>query len=235
MDSLQPQTSLQEAPGAKAARICGILAVVFAVTCICFPLGIVLGIVALVKHSRAQKSARANPENYAQPGQTGLITGILGLVLALLFALPGIGIVSAIAIPALLGQRARARDKATITTLESRLPALAERYGRALETGTDAMTIKADLDAYLQSSAGAEKNPYNPQSPAFRTSVEMTPAATEEEMAAETERQAGALGDVVFVMSAPVDPQAPRFVGGAVRTQTPLEGKRVTLKVVQVD
>lgn len=40
--------SLVEAPGAKGARICGILAIVSSLTCIGIPVGIVLGIVALV-------------------------------------------------------------------------------------------------------------------------------------------------------------------------------------------
>jgi type II secretory pathway pseudopilin PulG len=235
MQFAAPTMPLPEAPGAKAARICGILAIVFAVTCICFPVGVVLGIVALVKHSGAKKCAQEQPESYAQPSQSGLITGIVGLVLALLFALPGIGIVSAIAIPALLGQRARARDKAAISTLQSKLPELAERYGRSLETGAAPMSIKTELDNYLQSSGDLAKNPYNPQAPAFRFTVGMTSAANEADVSEAARSQAGALGEVVFVMSVPLDPQGPRFVAGAVRTQTPVDGNRVFAKVMPVD
>jgi len=233
MNSSLPAMTLPEAPGAKTARVCGILAIVFAITCIGIPVSIVLGIVALVKHSSAKKAARDYPETYSQPSQTGLVTGIIGLVMPVIM-LPFAGIVSAIAIPAMLGQRNRAKDRVAIVTMRSKLPELVERYGRAQESGADAMSVKTDLEACLQSSA-AEKNPYNPQSPAYRFTIGMTPAASEEDMTAAARAQATAPGEVVFVMSAPVDPQAPRFVAGAVRTQMPVEGSLVTVKVVRVD
>ena len=103
-------TALPEAPGARAARICGILAIVFAFTCVGAPVAVILGIVALVKHGKAKRLARAEPQRYQPVGGTGLVTGIIGLVLPVLL-LPVTGIVAAIAIPALLGQRERARDK----------------------------------------------------------------------------------------------------------------------------
>ena len=65
MDHPAPQ--FQEAPGTKASRVCGILAIIFALTCIGIPVGIVLGIVALVQHAKAKRLARQFQENYATP------------------------------------------------------------------------------------------------------------------------------------------------------------------------
>jgi hypothetical protein len=102
-------STLLEAPGARAAKVCGIVAIVSALTCVGIPVALVLGIVALVKHGKASRAAKASPGQYQPVPATGLVTGILGLALPFLM-LPFVGIASAIAVPALLGQRARARD-----------------------------------------------------------------------------------------------------------------------------
>ncbi len=232
MDPSNP--ARQEAPGAKASRICGILAIICAITCIGIPVAIILGIVALVKHAKAKRLARQFPETYISPSASGLALGIIGLVMPVIL-LPFVGIVSAIAIPAFLGQRARAQDRAAISTLKLKLSELAERYGRARETGASAMTIRTELEACLQSSTDPGKNPYNLQAPAFRSTLGMTAEAAEEEVAAVAQSQATTLGEVVFVMSAPVDPQAPRFVAGAVRTRNPVDGNPVSCQVIRVD
>ena len=109
MSDAFPTSALIPAPGAKAAKVCGILAIVSALTCVGIPVAIVLGIVALVQQAKAKRLAKAEPQTYAPVPATGLVTGIIGLVLPLLM-LPFVGIVSAIAIPALLIQREQARS-----------------------------------------------------------------------------------------------------------------------------
>ena len=47
---------LPESPGAKGSRICGILSILLALTFVGFPAGLVLGIVALVKHTFLKSS-----------------------------------------------------------------------------------------------------------------------------------------------------------------------------------
>ena len=223
-----------EAPGAKGSRICGIFAIVSALTCIGIPVGIILGIVALVQQAKAKRLAMQFPNDYLPPTSSGLVLGIIGLVMPVVM-LPFAGIVSAIAIPALLGQRARAREKVVVSALQNKLPELAERYGHALETGTDAMTVRADLESFLRSTGGDFKNPFKPETPAFSYTVAMTTAATEEGIAAAAQDQAMSQGEIVFVMSAPTDPQAPRFVAGAVRTTSSRGGTPVFVKVMRVD
>lgn len=98
------------APGAKTARVCGITAIICALTCVGIPIAIVLGIVAVVQASKAKALARSYPETYEVPSAAGMILGIVGICMPVVM-LPFAGIVSAIAVPAILGQRARARDK----------------------------------------------------------------------------------------------------------------------------
>ncbi|HLP31469.1 MAG TPA: hypothetical protein VK150_08915 [Geothrix sp.] len=160
---------LTPAPGAKAAKTCGILAIVFALTCVGIPVAIVLGIVALIQHGKAKRLAKAQPEAYLPVPATGLVTGIIGLVLPVLM-LPVVGITSAIAIPALLAQRERAREVAVKANLEkARVQA---------EAALQAMQAKApgqvpSQDAILQALATdpvllALRNPVTPTAPAFQ-------------------------------------------------------------------
>jgi type II secretory pathway pseudopilin PulG len=164
-----PETQLILAPGAKAAKVCGILAIVFAFTCVGIPVAIVLGIVAIVKHGTANRLAKAEPWTYEPVPATGLVTGIIGLVLILpmLFIT---GIMSAIAIPALLGQRERAREFAVQANLDA--------ARRRAETEVLAIHARApgqvpSQDAILRALAADPglqrlRNPITPSAPAFQ-------------------------------------------------------------------
>ncbi len=164
---------LTPAPGAKAAKLCGILAIVFALTCVGFPVAIVLGIVALVQQAKAKRLAKAEPQTYLPVPVTGLVTGIIGLVLPLLM-LPLVGIVSAIAIPAFLGQRDRAREVAVQTMVEA-----ARRQAEVIVTELHARAPGQvpSQDAVIQALSRdpgilAFKNPYTPSAPAFKRGKE---------------------------------------------------------------
>lgn len=167
---------LTPAPGAKAAKLCGILAIVFALTCVGFPIAIVLGIVALVQQAKAKRLAKAEPQTYLPVPATGLVTGIIGLVLPVLM-LPLVGIVSAIAIPALLGQRERAREMAVQAMVEAaRKQAeviVADLHAKApgQVPSQDAVIQALSRDPGIQ----AFKNPYNPSAPAFKRGREGVP------------------------------------------------------------
>lgn len=150
------------APGAKAGRICGILAIVLALTCVGIPIAIILGIVAIVKTSKAKRLARSYPETYDMPTNVGLVLGIVGLCLPVVM-LPFVGIVSAIAIPALLSQRVRARDNALLfqwAQVQARAEAIAlesRTSGARPLTGAEAIQLLM-ADASLK----ALKNTQNP-------------------------------------------------------------------------
>ncbi|MDE3245614.1 MAG: hypothetical protein KGN80_05965 [Acidobacteriota bacterium] len=150
------------APGAKTGRICGILAIVLALTCVGIPIAIILGIVAIVKTSKARSLARNYPDSYEIPSSAGLILGIVGLCLPIVM-LPVAGIASAIAIPALLSQRARARDHALLFQwgqVRSRAEALALESGAS---GGHPLTGDEAIHRLLQDPAlSALKNTQQP-------------------------------------------------------------------------
>lgn len=171
-----PVSPLMPAPGAKAAKVCGILAIVFALTCVGIPIAVVLGIVALVQHAKAKRLARTQPGTYEAVPATGLVTGIVGLALPVLL-LPVAGIASAIAIPAFLGQRARAREAALRVNF------------RAVQTRAEALVLEAQAKAPGQPQEAAAiigrvvadpglaglRNPYDPKAPALQAAPESGP------------------------------------------------------------
>lgn len=160
---------LTPAPGAKAAKVCGILAILFSLTCVGIPVAIILGIVALVQQAKAKQLAKADPQTYQPVPATGLVTGIIGLVLPVLMV-PFVGIVSAIAVPALLGQRERAREMVVQSNLNA-VRAQAEAAVQAAQAkapdqipSQDALIQGLFTDPLLQ----ALKNPITPLAPAFQ-------------------------------------------------------------------
>lgn len=167
---------LLPAPGAKAAKVCGILAIILALTCVGIPIAVVLGIVALVQHGKAKRLAKAQPETYEPVPATGLVTGILGLVLPVLL-LPVVGIVSAIAVPALLAQRARAREavlRVHFRTVQAKAEALVlEAQAKAPDQPVAAESIIRQLLA--DPGLTALRNPYAPEAPALQAAQEAGP------------------------------------------------------------
>lgn len=167
----------EPAPGAKAGRVCGILAIVLALTCVGIPVAIILGIVALVKTSKAKNLARKYPESYELPSSAGFVLGIVGLCLPIVM-LPFAGIVSAIAIPALLSQRAHARDKvlimqwAQVRTRAQVLSMEAQASGGHPLTGDEAIQRLME-DPSLKDM----KNAYNPGEPVLIRGTELRPGS----------------------------------------------------------
>ena len=160
--------ALTQAPGARAAKVCGILAILFALSCAGVPIALILGIVALVKQGKAKRLAKAAPDQYESVPATALVTGIIGLALAAIM-IPVGGIVSAVAIPAFLMQRERAREAAVQANLmvvqqqaETLLADLQARQpGRA--PFQDALLEALAKDPVVK----ALKNPVSPELPGF--------------------------------------------------------------------
>ncbi len=85
-------------------------------------------------------------------------------LIELLLVLAIIGIISAIAIPALLGQRARSRDKSAQQNATSGISDIVAAYDKAKETGV-ALTSEANLQAICL--VGTGMTPAAPQCPQF--------------------------------------------------------------------
>lgn len=224
--------ALSEAPGAKAARTCGLLSIIFAITCIGTPVAIVLGIVALVQQSKAKRLASDFPQEFRMPAASGMVMGIVGLVIPILM-LPFVGIVSAIAIPAFLSQKGRGVNKAIVNNLTNQMGPLATEYEKGKEVGLDLPAIHASLEQILQ--ATQERNPANPQTPAFRYSISIVSASSMDEAEQKAEAEATTAGEVVYVLAFPLDPQQPGYLAGAAMLKVPVNGLSVTTKAVTLD
>ena len=212
-EAIMNPASSPEAPGAKAARVCGVLAIVCSATCIGIPAGIALGVVALVKNAKARRHEREEPASYRRSSAAGLALGLVGLLLPVVM-LPFAGIVSAIAIPALLGQRERARELACTAALRSQVDTLQVAYLRLADRDRAAL-IQA-LERQLATAPG--RNVYDPARPACSPVIAVVNASAEDEMQVLLEPLAAVKGQLVFAVGFPPGKDHPGYLAGAVRT-----------------
>lgn len=168
-------------------------------------------------------------------------------LIELLLVLAIIGIISAIAIPALLGQRARARDKATISNMDGRIGDLVGQYDRLKEGGVAASVIPAQLQTYLTQTSGKDYNPWNPALPAFPATC--VTAGTDRSASAAATTVATKVtnpGDVAFVVSPPqaniaatstasAVPAGAGFIAGAAKINGVVNGTSTVTKVSAVE
>ncbi len=222
--------ALVPAPGAGGAKACGILSIPAGI--ICFPVGIVLAIVALVQQAKARRFAREEPDAYEMPTSTGMVTAIIGL--SLVPILMAIGMVSAIAIPALLSQRGRARDKAAIENMVGRTADLVGQWDKQREVNTPQDQIPAALEAWLKQNTAADKNPWDPTAPAFTYHIKVVSDLDEAAMGDMVASEAATLGQPVFIVELPAQGRA-GYLAGAVRTQMLRDGNAVSTKVVEIE
>jgi hypothetical protein len=224
---------LPEAPGASAARTLGILSIVFGL--LCFPVGLVLAIIALVQHNKARSAFAAAPGAYAPVSGTGLVTAIVGLVMPLVLVI--VGIIAAIAIPALLGQRSRARDKAAIANLVSMQADLVGEFDKALDEKIPTPAIPARLEAKLRAVGGGTRNPWSPSAgPAYVYTVAVVDAESSEAIADQAKSRVPEKGQAVFVVTLPTsNPARSGYLAGAVSIETSVNGSRVFTKVTELN
>ena len=81
-------------------------------------------------------------------------------LIELLLVLAIIGINSAIAIPAMLSQRGRARDKAAVDHLAGRVADLVGQWDKSRDRGLTGSAAVASMQTYLQSTATKDLNPW---------------------------------------------------------------------------
>ena len=138
-------------------------------------------------------------------------------LIELLLVLAIIGIISAIAIPALLSQRARARDKAAQENVAGRVGDLVGQWDKLREKGLSNPTAISSMKAYLTATTGKDKNPWNttstPFSIAFQSVTGQTTASGFTNKI--TIASAGNMGQGQFAIQVPTG-STPGFLGGAV-------------------
>jgi prepilin-type N-terminal cleavage/methylation domain-containing protein len=157
-------------------------------------------------------------------------------LIELLLVLAIIGIISAIAIPALLSQRARARDKTCIANVDGFVSDGVGQYDKFRELGTMSTAgITTSLSAYLKANHGADKNPWVPGSPAYDTAVTTTTGVTSQSgMVAAIKTKATTLGQAEFVVQYPTS-TTPGFWGGGVLVQNIVNGSTKYSKATGIE
>lgn len=163
-------------------------------------------------------------------------------LIELLLVLAIIGIISAIAIPALLSQRARARDKAATDNMVGRVGDLVGQWDKLREQGVSATAAITSMQNYLINTGNADKNPWNgtagaPAS-AFNTSFTThTGLATASAFAAAVSGQATTtnFGQAQFGVQIPTASGVPGFFGGSVYVQNKIQNKNVVTKVSSLE
>ena len=153
-------------------------------------------------------------------------------LIELLLVLAIIGIISAIAIPALLSQRARARDKASIDNMVGRVGDMVGQYDKFREAGSTTGNITNHLGSYLTATTGKDKNPWNAATTAYNTTVAAGTGATKSLF--ESNMAAGSLGQSKFYIVYPTSTQ-PGFLGGIVKVQNIINGSQTVRKSVAIE
>ena len=139
-------------------------------------------------------------------------------LIELLLVLAIIGIISAIAIPALLSQRARARDKAALENMTGRIGDLAGQWDKGKEKGLASAAIVTSMQAYLTNTAAKDKNPWDGSQNAFvaGTPVQGGTATTASGYATYVAGLAPAKGQAYFGIQTP-GANGFGFIGGVVK------------------
>ena len=158
-------------------------------------------------------------------------------LIELLLVLAIIGIISAIAIPALLGQRARARDKSSISNMEGRVGDLVGQYDKLKEAATPLANIVTSLSAYLTATGGNDKNPWDPTVGAFGAITNTGVGTWANQSAAITALKDLAVtkGQAVFSFTTPGANGVPGFIGGAVLIDGKVNGSTKVAKATAIE
>jgi type IV pilus assembly protein PilA len=155
-------------------------------------------------------------------------------LIELLLVLAIIGIISAIAIPALLSQRARARDKGSISNLTSMIDDTVGQYDKLKEEGLGSGTITTRLGSYMAAMhpTTKDRNPWKASQGAYVQTYQVGTAGTKSTFM--NNMSAGALGQVQMYIAYPTS-TANGWVGGVVKVQNLVDGSTVVKKATAIE
>jgi type IV pilus assembly protein PilA len=137
-------------------------------------------------------------------------------LIELLLVLAIIGIISAIAIPALLSQRARARDKAALENMVGRVTDLAGQWDKGKEAGLGSTAIITNMGTYLAETTSKDKNPWDGSAAAYNIAIQNGTGATASAFATNIAASPGAKGVATFYIQTPATTGI-GFLGGTVK------------------
>jgi type IV pilus assembly protein PilA len=154
-------------------------------------------------------------------------------LIELLLVLAIIGIISAIAIPALLGQRARARDKSAISNLDNMMSDAVAQWDKRREAGSTPSGIAAQIASYMKTNHSKDLNPWDASKAAYASGFT---AVTAKVSVASfmANLSAASMGQVQMSLQIPAG-SVPGFVGGAVKINGVSNGSSIVRKATAVE
>jgi prepilin-type N-terminal cleavage/methylation domain-containing protein len=155
-------------------------------------------------------------------------------LIELLLVLAIIGIISAIAIPALLSQRARARDKSAIENMTGSFSDLLGQYDKLREAGTKVSSIPTKLGSYITNNLKSNKNPWNANADAFDATVSVL-SGNANVSAFNAKLAATSLGVAKYYIQVPNTTSGIGFFGGAVKVQNSVNGATTVTKSAAIE
>jgi type IV pilus assembly protein PilA len=144
-------------------------------------------------------------------------------LIELLLVLAIIGIISAIAIPALLSQRARARDKSSIANLTGMMSDGVGQWDKWKEAGSAPAAIVTHMGSYLTANHSADKSPWNGAAAAYATNYTTVTTATTQSQFYTKMTAPASMGVVHMYVQVPTS-TTPGFHGGIVKLNGVVDG-----------
>jgi type IV pilus assembly protein PilA len=154
-------------------------------------------------------------------------------LIELLLVLAIIGIISAIAIPALLGQRARARDKSSISNLDNMMSDAVAQWDKRREAGSTPSGIAGLISSYMKTNHSKDLNPWNAGAGAYASGFTAVTGKTSV-ASFMTALTAGSMGQVHMSLQIPTS-TTPGFTGGAVKINGVSNGSSIVRKATAVE
>jgi prepilin-type N-terminal cleavage/methylation domain-containing protein len=154
-------------------------------------------------------------------------------LIELLLVLAIIGIISAIALPALMTQRTRARDKAAMSNVTGHLGDLVGQYDKGREEGLDPAGLEAALKNYMDANLGTIKNPWN-DNLAYNTTPRVVAGATTQSEFEDLMLPNAFLGKARLYLQHPA-PGFPGYLGMVTVTSQAVNGSTVFRKATSID
>jgi type IV pilus assembly protein PilA len=156
-------------------------------------------------------------------------------LIELLLVLAIIGIISAIAIPALLSQRARARDKGGISNMTSMIDDAVGQYDKLKEAGLAQSAITTSLGNYMAAvhPTTKDKNPWDASQGAYIQTFAGGTAGTKSTFLASMTAPTN-IGQVQMYIAYPTS-TANGWVGGVVKVQNTVDGSLVVRKATAIE
>jgi len=154
-------------------------------------------------------------------------------LIELLLVLAIIGIISAIAIPALLSQRARARDKAAIENLSGTMGDLVGQFDKYKEQGLSSAAIITSMTNYLANNHTKDKNPWTTSANAFAGSLGAGAGSTQATFA--SGMKGTTLGQVKYYIKVPSNSGGVGFIGGVVMLNNKVNNSTNFRKVTAIE